>query len=253
MKNNIKILCLNLWEGGILWENLKEFFRREKPDVLCLQEVFDGNEHQPSNLQSISNLKKLLPGYFFHFSPELHEIRPTGQGNVGNVIFSRFPILNKKTIFLHSQYQRIVRPADEKDFSHYPKNLIGAKLDIQGKNLFVYNLHGIWGLPGFDTPERLKMSRTIIKEIRGKKPAVLMGDFNLRQNTETIKNIENNMNNVFKNDIATSFNMRHKTDPGYAEAVVDLFFASPDVKIVSKTIPEDDVSDHKPLLGTIEI
>lgn len=58
---------------------------------------------------------------------------------------------------------------------------------------------------------------------------------------------------VFNDQITSSFNMRHKANPGYASAVVDMLFTSSDVKIVSKSVPEDDVSDHKPLLATIEI
>ncbi len=61
------------------------------------------------------------------------------------------------------------------------------------------------------------------------------------------------MVNVFKDELATTFNMKHKVDPGYATAAVDMFFASSDIKIVSKSCPDDDVSDHKPLVVTIEI
>lgn len=250
---NIKILCLNLFEGGLFWDNIVTFIHKENPDILCLQEVFNGDDRQPASFRSISRLKELLPDYFYYYSPELFEIWPHGQGDGGNAIFSRFPITDENTIFLHEEYRKILRPRREDDFSHYPKNLQSVVITIDGKKLHVCNMHGIWELGGGDTKERLRMSKLIVKEVKKKKPLVLMGDFNIRPETETIANIEKHLTNVFKGEMVSSFNMEHKTNPGYATAVVDMFFASPDLTIVTKSVPMDDVSDHRPLLVIIEI
>ncbi|MEP7167361.1 MAG: endonuclease/exonuclease/phosphatase family protein [Candidatus Woesebacteria bacterium] len=250
---NIKILSLNLFEGGLFWENIEAFIKRENPDILCLQEVFNGDQKQPVSFQSVKRLGVLLPDFYSYYSPELFEIWPHGQGDGGNAIYSRFPLSDEKTIFLHEEYRKILRPRREDDFSHYPKNLQSIVVTMDGKKLHVCNLHGIWGLEGTDTKERLRMSKLIVKEIKKKQPLVLMGDFNLKPETETIGNIEKQLTNVFKGEMVSSFNMEHKSNPGYATAVVDMFFASKDIKIVAKSVPDDDVSDHKPLLVTIEI
>lgn len=249
----VKILNLNLFEGGIFWENIQKFILRENPDILCLQEVFDGDGAQPINFQTIPRLKAIFPNHHLFYSPELYEIWPHGAGDTGNAILTHLPIVEEKTIFIHRQYQRIIRPRDEKDFSHYPKNLQHAVVQIEDKNLHVCNMHGIWGFDGKDNPQRLDMGKKIIKEINGKSPAILLGDFNQGPDTQTIAIIEKQMVNVFKGELTSTFNMRHKTDPGYATAVVDMFFASPDIKFVSKSCPDDDVSDHKPLMVTIDI
>lgn len=249
----ITFLSLNLLEGGIYWDNIIDLITREKPDILCLQEVFDGDINQPNNFQTIKRLRKLLPHYFFFFSPELFEVWPHGQGDQGNAIFSRFPITEKWTIPLHGSYARIVRPQGKADFSHYPKNLQHAVISIDNHSLHVYNLHGIWELGGEDTPERLNMSDIIVREVKNRKNTLLMGDFNLKPHTTTIRNIETYMKNVFKNQFKTTFNMRHKTNPGYATAVVDMFFVSPDIITLSTSSPDDDVSDHIPLLVKISL
>lgn len=248
-----KIVSLNLFEGGLFWENIEAFLLKEDPAVLCLQEVFNGDKKQPLSFQSITRLKELFPEYYFYYSPEMHETWPHGGGDIGNAIFSRFPIVDQKTIPLHRKYERIIRPKDEKDFSHYPKNLQHIVIEIDRKQLHILNLHGIWGLDGDDTPERLKMSKKIVDEIKGVELAVLMGDFNLRPETKTIEAIEHEMTNVFKGELTTTFNMKHKKNPGYATAVVDMFFTSPTVKIVSSYCPDDDVSDHKPLVVTVSV
>lgn len=250
---HLKILNLNLWEGGLLWENIESFLRLENPDILCLQEANTGTADQPENFHTLERLTPLFPEYYSYFSPELHQTWPDGtNGDAGNLIFSRFPIAEQKTIFLHGEYERIIRD-EAKGFSHYPKNMQSVILDVGEKSLHVLNMHGVWGLDGGDTPERLKMSEMIIDEIRGKSPLVLMGDFNLKPDTETIRNIEAHLTNVFAGEMESSFNMRHKTNPGYATAVVDMFFATSDIQIVAKSIPDDDVSDHKPLLVSVEI
>ncbi len=250
---NVKILSLNLWEGGLLCENIEKFLQKETPDILCLQEVFNGDADQAKNFQSLSWLTALFPDYHSFYSPDLFEDRSDGEGDVGNLILSRFPFVEKKTIFLQGEYQKIVRPDDKSDFSKDPQNMQCVILDIEGEKLCVANVHGIWGLDGSDSPERLQMSETIVNEIEGKTQLVVMGDFNLKPDTQTIANIEKHLINVFKGDMTTSFNMKHKTNPGYATAVVDMFFSSRDVKIISKRIPDDDVSDHKPLVVTIAI
>ncbi len=250
----LKILCLNLYEGGLLWGNVETLIQREKPDILCLQEVFNGDERQPINFQSIKRLKTLLPDYFSYFSPELFEIFPQGQGDGGNAIYSRYPISEEKTVFLHEEYRKILRPRREDDFSHYPKNMQSVVVTVDGKKLNVFNMHGVWGLDGKeDSKERLRMSKLICKEIKGKSPFVLMGDFNVQPNTKTIDAIEAYGTNVFKGVLQSTFNMEHKRNPGYATAVVDMIFASPDIQVTSKAAPEDDVSDHRPLLVTFNL
>lgn len=249
-----KIISLNLFEGGVFWDNIVAFLTKENADILCLQEVFNGDTEQPLHLQTIKRLKKLLPDFYLYYAPELYEVRPDGQGDVGNAILSRWPLREEKKVFLHGAYQKIIRPTDEKSFSHYPKNMVSAVVEIPNQSLLhVFNLHGVWGLDGNDNSERLHMSETIVSEISGKHPVTLMGDFNLQPNTRTISRIEDHLSNVFKNELTTTFNMRHKTNPGYATAVVDMFFVSPGVRVLSHECPEDDVSDHKPLVVTLEI
>ncbi len=249
----IKILTLNLFEGGLFWENIRTFLLREDFDILCLQEAFNGDVHQPPSFQSIRRLNALLPGFYSYYSPELFEIWPHGQGDGGNLIYSRFPLSQERTIFLHKDYQKIHRPQREDDFSHYPKNLQHVVATIGEKKLHVCNMHGIWGLDGGDTSERLLMSDRIVKEIAGKSPLILTGDFNLKPNTQTIAHIEKHLRSLFAGEMETSFNMRHKTNPGYATAVVDMMFASTDIKVVEKKVCQDDVSDHVPLSCTIKL
>lgn len=249
----VKILCLNLWEGGILWDNIVKLLKRENPNIMCFQEAFDATSPAPHQYQTVKRMRELLPNYYHVYSPELYEIRPDGEGDTGNLIISQYPISYSETIFLFGDYQTITRPKTI-EFSHYPKNMQCAHITLPNtKELHVHNVHGIWGLDGRDSPERLRMSHIITTHVANKQNVIVAGDFNLKPDTQTIDTIEQKLMNVFKGDMISSFNMKHKSNPGYATAVVDMVFTSPDVKVVDKKILDDDVSDHKGLLLTIDV
>ncbi len=249
----IKFLCLNLFRGGVFFDKVINFLKLENPDILALQEVYDGNDEKlPSQFKSIKILQANLPGFNFHFAPEQLVKTPYGEINQGNAIFSRFPIIKTKTVFFDIPYKTVDFDKDRNDFYKDPKNLQLVHLNSK-LNLCVANLHGIWGLDGLDNPQRLKMSQAIIREIFDLKKIILAGDFNLKPNTQTINNIERHLVNIFKGQLTSSFNMKRKSNPGYATAVVDMIFVSRNIKIIEKRCPQVDISDHLPLLCTLEI
>lgn len=241
-------------EGGKFFENIAAFLKKEKPDIAVFQEVHDGKDPSlPKNLQSMQMLQALFPGYQYYFSATHKDILPEGEFENGNAVFSRFPITKTETTFYNAPYDPHYIYEDRKgDFSNDPCNIQHVTVSIENKPFHIFNTHGIWGFEGNDNPRRFRMSEVIISEIKGKSPAVLAGDFNTQPSAKAIKNIEQHMTNVFKDELVSTFNMRHKTLPGYATAVVDYIFVSPDISVRTKSCPEDDVSDHKPLIVTIE-
>jgi endonuclease/exonuclease/phosphatase family metal-dependent hydrolase len=246
------ILSLNVWEGGLLWNNISQFLQKENADIMCLQEVFDSDLKQLNRFQTMKNLRNLFPAYHYSYAPQMHEICTDGEGDSGNAIFSRFPLTQPHTVFLRGTYEKIIRD-ESKGFTRYPSNAQFVRTTINDKTLHIGNVHGVWNTHGKDTPERLRMSELIINEITGKKPLILAGDFNLNPDTESVHLIEKQLVNVCKENIISTFNMKYKNDPGFATAIVDMFFASPNISIISKRIPDDDVSDHKPLIVEVEI
>jgi len=252
----IKFLTLNLFEGGKLFDNILKFLDKEKPDILALQEVYDGKDKKlAKNLRSMEVLKQFLNKYHYHFTPELIVVRDEGKIIEGNAIFSKFPILNSSVIFFSHPYGEYDRYPEEGDYAKHPKNMHCCSIKIENKILNACNIHGIWGRDGNDTKDRIKMSKIIVNQIKGKKNVILAGDFNINYNTKTIKNIEKHLISVFKNQLITSFNLKRKdltASPGYAKAAVDMIFTSPNLEILSKRCPDVDVSDHLPLLCEID-
>ena len=253
----IKLLDLNLYEGGLLMSKIINFFQKENPDILILQEVYDGKASNfPKNLKTLQTLKKMFHSFYFSFSPELCDNRIEGRIELGNAVFSRFPIFSTKTVFINSSYEKSwLRSNFHEDFTNSPQNLQHLKIKLENKNLDLINIHGVWGFDGQDNPARFRMGRLIQKELKNYQYTVLAGDFNLTPDTKVVKNIEKHLVNVFKDELKSTFNIKRKRKDkgGYAKAVVDMLFVSKNIKVLSHRCPKLDISDHLPLVCEFNI
>ena len=249
-----KFVCLNLWYGGKLFDNVVTFLGKEKPDVLALQEVYNaGVPSYPKNYRTMQELPKLLGYEFTDFAPAFMDHRPEGPvAESGNAVFSRFPIIGRKVFFYDKQYDP--NYVEQKDSRFVPRNLEHVKIEIDGKELSVFNTQGIWGFDGEDNERRLKMSETIRAQYRDKANIILCGDFNTKEHTKSMTNFEKDLKNVFKGELERSFNMRHKpAGSGFATAVVDMVYVSPNIKVVEHYSIDEDVTDHVPLVCVFDL
>lgn len=247
-----KLVNLNTWLGGKLFDQASAFLQQESPDIITLQEVYNGTDSKlPKNLRTILEIKKL--GYtYFSFSPCFQDESTQGKLDRGNAILSRFPIVSTHSIFYDRPYG-VYSELNSQDFPFFPSNLQYCQIQIEDKTVNVFNTQGIWGLDGKDSKRRLAMSNTIVTAIKDKEHVILAGDFNVRPNTKTIGQIEEHLQNVFKDESKSTFNMKRKNIPGYASAVVDMIFVSRDIEVVSHDCPEVDISDHLPLICSLRL
>jgi endonuclease/exonuclease/phosphatase family metal-dependent hydrolase len=251
----IKFICLNLWFGGKLFEPIIEFLQREKPDILAVQEVYDSKDKKiEDRFRSVEEIKKRLGFKYDFFSPACVAVFPDKKIPAGNAIFSHFPISKSNTIFIHSSFGEVenYEAPIAIDFSFTPRNMQHAEIKINNNKLNVFNTQGVWGKDSADNEDRLKMSEAIVQNIKDKENVILCGDFNITPETQTIGNIEKYLKNIFKGEIKTSFNVKQKTNPIFSSLVVDMIFASHNLKIVNYYCPKVDVSDHLPLAAIFE-
>jgi hypothetical protein len=118
---------------------------------------------------------------------------------------------------------------------------------------WISNVHGV-SRPGdkLDTPERILASDILIEE-GGKKGGmnrIILGDFNLNENTESIALFEKNgFRNLIKEyNIKTTRN-HHIWDkfPNDKQMYSDYVFVGPEVEVKNFEVLPDIVSDHQPL------
>jgi endonuclease/exonuclease/phosphatase family metal-dependent hydrolase len=248
----IKFLTLNIWIGGKLFDNVVHFLKKEHADIVVLQEVFRGGKNDMDiTTRSFEALQQQLGYPYVEFAPTFYKFVGGQKIEEGNVILSKFPIITHASTFFdvpYGEYHNI-----PKNFPFCPRNMEEADISVGEKVVSVFNVHGIWGKHGDDTDRRMAMSNTILGKIKNKPYALLAGDFNLQPQTRAAKQIEKYMVSVFDNELLSSFNMAHKTNPGYATASVDMMFVTPNIHIIDHYMSLDDVSDHRPLVSILEI
>lgn len=252
-KQSIKFMTVNILNGGKFMENLVPFLKQESPDIVVMQEVYNGkDERLPLRERSFSYLTKELGFPHAVFSPLFYDTSTEKNVDVGNAILSKFPLDGSSMIFFDNGYG----PFDVEgthDFTNIQSGIQKTTAVINGKNVVIGNVHGIWGLDGGDSDRRLRMSQIIADQIKDEEYVILAGDFNLKPGTQTIANIEKHLISVFKEELVSTFNMKHKKNPGYATAVVDMIFISSNIRIIEHVCPQVDVSDHYPLIANLEL
>ncbi len=231
-----------------MFEPILEFLKKEKPDILAVQEAYNGRYFDlEKRLRSIDVLKGEFSYEFF--SPACIAVLKEGKFEAGNAIFSNLPIIETNTAFFEIPFGEVANyETPGSDFSLTPRNLQHAVIKAEDTNLNVFNTQGIWGKDSEDNERRLKMSEAIVKKIRNKENVILAGDFNVMPHTRTVFNIEQHLTSVFKDKVKTTFNLKQKSNPGLADAAIDMVFVSNDLKIIDSYCSDVNVSDHLPLV-----
>jgi len=250
----LKIVCLNLWWGGNLFPEIIKFLRQEDADVVMLQEVHDS--HDPGlkdRLRSMDVLKEKL-GYPYQDFAEAHKLNlPEGKTPSGNAILSKYEITKRSVTPLFDAVQEEYEDIPE-HWAVFPRILEHAALDTPAGQINVFNIHGIWDLAGDNpSPQRRIMVDRTLEAIDGKPNVILAGDTNATTGNPLLRDIESRLTSVFGNELRSTFNMRRKDKPGYATAAVDHMWVSPNIRILSKSCPDVDISDHLPLVVSAEL
>lgn len=207
----LKLLTLNTDHGGRPIEKLVNFLQKENAEIVCLQEVYNGaNNALPKNFRSLTILKERLSYSYHSFFPTHAIILKNKKAFSGNLILSKFSINYSSFTFFNNFYQEFDFSGwfEKGDYSFVPRGLQEAIITIKNKKLNILNIHGPWGFDGKDNEKRFQTLSIIQKKLKNKKNIILAGDFNLNPNTQFIKTLEEELINVFKNKIKTSFNVK---------------------------------------------
>ncbi len=190
---------------------------------------------------SFQKVGSILSGYKSYFHPQ-------NLDNYGLSLFTKVGLTIRKVedIFVDKERGYIVPPGE--DPGTCASNIEYVILVREGRpNLTVCNFHGLWNGKGkTDTPERLAQSEKILaflKSLSG--DVVLMGDFNLLPDTESIKMLEDaGYKNLIKEYGITSTRTSFYTK---SEKFADYAFVSSGVEVTSFRVLPDEVSDHAAL------
>lgn len=253
----IKVLSLNVWMGGFIWPEVLNFVRDQAADIIVLQEVYAGiNPGFEPRFQSQQLFEAAFPGYDSDFFALIGDQRAVeGLVDNGNQVLSRWPILEKNSVFFDMPYA-VVDHDNTTDFSGWPAGAQRVVIDLpgEGEKLQVVNIHGpVWMNGAELTPRRQQMIKTLDSFFASPLPTIIAGDSNATMDNPCWELLQQPHHSVFGSTLKTTFNMRRKKLPGYATAAVDVFLTSPDITTVSAECLDVDVSDHLPMVVELEL
>lgn len=237
----MQLITLNIWGGHVKKPLLNFIDANKSVDIVCLQEVYHQADKKVStddrevSLDIFSEISTLLSEHQGFFCPTVNHY-------YGLAIFIKknITVLNEGEIFIHENPHYIgLGPT-------HSRKLQWLECQSNGKEFVIMNVHGLWNGNGkTDSPPRIEQSMRIKKFLDTfTVPKILCGDFNLRPNTDSIKILEEGMQNLIRDHHITS--TRTSLYPK-EEKFADYTFASRDINVRSFRVLSDEVSDHCPL------
>lgn len=244
-----KLITLNTWAGRV--NKILDFLKSNIDiDIYCFQEIYNGPPNYltqgefKANVEIYSDIAKILPNHVGYFRTQYND-------NFGLAIFineKMGPVKEEETYIYKSRgYKSDFHTAD------HARNLQSLSFNINGRELNIFNLHGLWnGMGKSDSEYRLEQSRRIVAytdQFTGSK--ILCGDFNLLPNTKSIKIIEESgmKNLITDNGIISTRTSYYKKDIRFADYV----FTNDKVEVFSFEVVEDEISDHSALKLAFEL
>ena len=252
----MKVISLNAWGGKAGTDGLVAFAHKyRETDVLCFQEVFDGGEEfrgmkaarftlDDFDSRLLHRISEVLPDHVAYFRPHFENI-------FGLVVFVRKEYAvteeGEASIYKEKGYYSKENIADQNRILQY--------VTLANPVCSIIHTHGLWNGKGkHDSQDRLTQSDRIL-EFTGKlsTPYVLLGDFNLRPETESIKKLEYaGMRNLIS-EFGITTTRTALYDQRDVEPHANYAFVSKDIRVQEFKVLPDEVSDHAPLYLDFEI
>lgn len=254
--SKLKLLSLNTYMGGIVGQPLYDFVIAQQPDILFLQEVYSGTDQSlEPRFRSQQLFESLFPTYHSYFSAIIGDQREKeGLLDNGNLTLSQWPLIQTEMVYFDKPYAVYDHDATT-DYSPWPS---GAQRTVAqlgaGTHIQLINLHGpVWMNGAEKTERRLKMAAVLDRLLSTSQPTIIAGDSNMTPENPSWSRIAAPFQSAFGSQLRTTFNMKRKTNPGYATAAVDVCLVSPEFTVRSAQCLDVDVSDHLPLVVELEL
>jgi len=208
-----------------------EVLREIDADVIALQEVIGAGPVGAGQAEEI--------GAGLGMGWVMNCVRTLRQHQFGNVILSRYPIVN------HSQYDLSWRTCE-------PRNCQRADLEINGSTLHIYNVH--LGTAVLERRYQAGRLASFVHDRRVTGPKVILGDFN-----EWMKGLATKtLSALFESVDISQHLKRRRTYPGLFPVVhLDHIYYDGKVEVVNVEMPRTRkalmASDHLPLVANLRI
>lgn len=259
----MKLLNLNICIKLDNTDDVIALVNKENADICAFQEVMHGVEDSCFPMYKSMNELVRLKEYPFHgFAPLFVATGVTKNGEVtrdfggkaeqGTLLLSKYGIQSHENEFYYNEYRYLYDATEfrEKDWCRSIQNVI---LDVNGKELQIINVHGIWNKDKLGDERTLAQSEFILSRVREDIPVIVVGDFNLLPESKSIKMFNAKMSNLIEKNNVTSTRPKFEDGLDKGELVCDYIFVNDKVKVNDFKVLDCNVSDHLPIILDFEI
>lgn len=245
----MRLISLNSW-GGRVGKPFLDFVR-EHSDVglFCFQEVWNGGHHMTKKSAAGVPMSDVIPELYGvigailsdhvgFFSPMLHDFY-----GLALYVKKSIAVVGSGELFVYKEKGYI----SEQDIANHARTIQYVTLETESGLRTVINFHGLWNGGGKgDHEDRLLQSDNIISFLKTlSHPYILVGDFNLLPETESLKKLEQfGLRNLIKEHGVTSTRTSlYKKEHRFA----DYTLVSEGITVNKFQVLPDEVSDHSPM------
>lgn len=250
----MKLLQLNAWMGKLSWA-AERFIEQEKPDIICLQEVFqaDVSIMIPDRMFHCLELFKQASGLgYCYFSPAIGVDIAGGNADFGNAILSRYPLQLTETMFTHSEYTQSFAPRTlEETARTIPRNIQIVEVITTNGLVTIVNHHGHWEPTPLGTEVSAAKMNLVADRVRQIKGALIMaGDLNVTPESKTMRVFDGWLHDL----VAQSGAVTTLSKVGRPlDVVCDHILTNDHIEVKDLIVDKAVVSDHLPLVMDFEL
>ncbi|HLB50752.1 MAG TPA: endonuclease/exonuclease/phosphatase family protein [Patescibacteria group bacterium] len=233
-----KLISINIEDEKHI-DRVLDFIHREKPDVLCLQELLE---------RDVPIFEKALDARSI-FAP-MGVLPPAdSQEIIGVGIFSLFPLHDVRSHY-YAQYSDHPRIWHDEITDPTNRVLLSAKITVDGIPYTVATTHFTW-TPGGEASPRQRRDLSALLTILSEYDEILFcGDMNAPRGKETFDAIAERYQDHIPPQYLTSLDPEFHRTKGEEHLMVDGLFSTPHYEVEGVRL-QSGISDHMVIVATI--
>lgn len=257
MSYNVRLLDLYNWSGKKdTRKNMLDFFKKQSPDILCLQEFYSGNDSVGKN-----NIKDIqAQGYPYVANCVMNENK---RGTWGSVVFSKLPIVHRENhdidVVGGNLLQEVGIRLGKDTFTVFNVHLKSNKFSSTESELVEKKEIPSWDDKTkaqtksiYDKLEKSSVNRGLEAELIGDKiqrnkfPVIVCGDLNDIPGSYAYFKLRHNLRDLF---LEKGFGFGATYNKIIPVLRIDYIFFDPSFEVFDYQKPEEAYSDHFPIVG----
>lgn len=242
----MNILQLNTWTGRMKGA-IPRFLSERKFDIICLQEAVWSDDCRgvlESFCTSVEQIKETSGLSYDHRVATYYIDAFGGRIEQGNVILSRYPIVDSEVIHLLGNYARINDVFNDNGLDYQAQKI------ILENGLVVVNYHGYWQKDPIGNGTTVKCMRKVADLIRHEqRPVVMCGDLNVVYESPAMRELD------FLHDLTAENHIKQTLQniKFVRDVACDHILINDKISAKNFQVHDDILSDHKAVSAEIDI